>query len=134
MTTAPDIGPHIAAITTALTARGLAVGDGGAPSPIPTTRMYAALYCDPGQSQSESLGDRRTNLVLGFQVTAVGPTATKCLWVAQQVRAALHGRLTVEGRATWRPDELGGPPVQRDDDVSPPLFFLPIQYQLKSTA
>ncbi|MGW6739723.1 hypothetical protein ACWGDX_03070 [Streptomyces sp. NPDC055025] len=134
MTTPPDIGPHITAVTEALTGQGLTVGEGGAPVPVPASRMYAAVYFDPGQALTESLGDRRTMLVLGFQVTCVGPTQTKCLWVAQRVRLALFGRLTVAGRATWRPEELGGPPVQRDDDVSPPLFYLPVQYRLQSTS
>ncbi|MET9479878.1 hypothetical protein [Streptomyces sp. NPDC006638] len=134
MSTPPDIGPHIKAVTTALTDRGLVVGDGSAPNPIPATRRYVALYFDPGQVSSESLGDRRSVLSLGFQATCVGPTATECLWVAQQVRVALFGRLVVSGRTTWRPEDLGGPPVQRDDDVSPPVFYLPVQYRLQSTS
>lgn len=132
--TAPDIGPHMDAVLGALTGGGLAVGTGGAPDPIPNTRMYAAVFFDPGQALTESLADRRTLLALGFQITAVGPTAVKCLWVAQQVRTLLHPRLSVAGRAVWRCEELGGPPVQRDDDVTPPVFFLPVQYRLQSTS
>ena len=134
MTTAPDIGPHLDAVVGALEGAGLAVGQGGAPSPVPSTGRYVALYFDPGAVGRESLADQRTDFVLLFQVTCVGPTATKCLWVAQQVRKALYGRLVVAGRAALRPEELGGPPVSRDDDVSPPLYFLPVQYRLQSTA
>ncbi|MFF2522234.1 hypothetical protein [Streptomyces liangshanensis] len=134
MSSPPDIGPHIEAVTAVLTGRGLVVGEGGAPNPIPAKGMYVALYFDPGQVGSESLADRRTNLALGFQATCVGPTAVKCLWVAQQLRVALFGPLTVAGRATWRPEELGGPPVQRDDDVSPPVYYLPVQYRLQSAS
>ncbi|WP_431999330.1 hypothetical protein [Streptomyces sioyaensis] len=134
MTTAPDLGPHLEAVVGALEGAGLAVGQGGAPSPMPASKRYVALYMDPGTVGRESLADRRTDLALLFQVTCVGPTAEQCLWVAQQVRRALFGPLMVAGRATWRPEELGGPPVARDDDVSPPLFFLPVQYRLQSTA
>ncbi|MFJ2174331.1 hypothetical protein ACIOHE_15635 [Streptomyces sp. NPDC087851] len=132
----PDLHPHMVAVRGALEGAGLVVGDGGAPPPqaIPATGIYVALYFDPGQSLSESLADARTDFVVSFQVTCVGPTATKCLWAAQRTRLALHGRLTVDGRAPWRPEELGGPPVQRDDDVSPPLFYLPVQYRLMSTS
>ncbi|WP_309144185.1 hypothetical protein [Streptomyces sp. BR123] len=124
------------AVTAALVAAGLAVGDGGAPpaASIPPTGIYAALYFDPGQSLSESLADQRTDFVLSFQVTVVGPTAEKVRWAAQRTRAALHAPLTVAGCTAWRPEELGGPPIQRDDDVSPPLFYLPVQYRLQSTS
>lgn len=133
---APDIKPHTDAVVTALAGAGLAVGDGGAPlaASIPSTGIYVAVYFDPGQSLSESLADARTDYALSFQVTCVGPTAEKCRWAAQRTRMALHAPLTVAGRASWRPEELGGPPIQRDDDVSPPLYYLPVQYRLQSTA
>lgn len=134
MTTVPDIKPHMDAVAAALQGAGLAVGQGGAPSPVPSNQRYAALYFDPGQVLTESLVDARTGFSLGFQVTCVGPTQDQCLWVAQKCRIALHKPLAVSGRSAWRPEELGGPPVQRDDDVTPPLYFLPIQYRLKSTA
>lgn len=131
---APDIKPHVDAVTAALVAGGLTVGDGGAPASIPATGIYAALYFDPGQSISESLADQRTDFALSFQVTCVGPTPEKCRWAAQRARMALHAPLTVAGRTARRPEELGGPPIQRDDDVSPPLYYLPVQYRLQSTA
>ena len=131
---APDIKPHVDAITAALTGAGLTVGDGGAPASIPATGIYAVLYFDPGRSVSESLADQRTDFHLSFQVTLVGPTAEKVRWASQRLRDALHGPLTVAGRNAWRPEEDGGPPVQRDDDVSPPLYYLPVQYRLQSTA
>ncbi|MFG2400772.1 hypothetical protein [Streptomyces lydicus] len=134
MTTAPDIGPHLDAVVGVLEGAGLAVGQGGAPSPVPASKRYVAVYFDPGTVGRESLADERTDLAVLFQVTCVGPTATQCLWVAQQVRKALYGVLAVAGRSAFRPEELGGPPVARDDDVSPPLFFLPVQYRLQSTS
>jgi hypothetical protein len=133
---APDINAHVAAVIAALAGAGLVVGDGGAPpaASIPSTGIYVALYFDPGQSLPESLADQRTDFALSFQVTAVGPTAEKCRWATQRTRVALHAPLTVAGRTAWRPEELGGPPIQRDDDVSPPLYYLPVQYRLLSTS
>jgi hypothetical protein len=131
---APDIKPHLDAITAALVGAGLVVGDGIAPASIPPSGIYVVLYADPGQSMRESLADQRTDFLLGFQLTCIGPTAEKARWAAQRVRMALHAPLTVSGRTAWRPEEQGGPPVQRDDDVSPPLFFLPVQYTLQSTS
>lgn len=129
--TAPAVLPHLDAVQAALTVAGLAVGLGGAP--VPAVTRYVALYPDPGQSVRESLADRRTDLTLMVQATCVGPTAEQALWVADKVRGALAGGLTVDGRLVWRPEELGGPPLARDDDVTPPLYFVPIQFQLRST-
>lgn len=131
---APDIKPHTDAVMSALTGAGLAVGDGGAPASVPANGIYVALYFDPGQSLPESLADQRTDFALSFQVTAVGPTAEKCRWATQRTRAALHAPLAVAGRTAWRTEELGGPPIQRDDDVSPPLYYLPVQFRLQSTS
>lgn len=133
---APDITPHVDAVKAALAGAGLAVGDGGAPpaASIPPTKIYAAVYFDPGRSVTESLADERTDFDLGFQVTYVGPTAEKVRWAVQRGRMALHGPIVVAGRNAWRPEELGGPPIQRDDDVSPALYYLPVQYRLQSTA
>jgi hypothetical protein len=129
--TAPAVLPHVDAVQAALTGAGLAVGLGGAP--VPAVSKYVALYPDPGQSVSESLADRRTDVMLMVQATCVGPTAEQALWVADKVRSALSGPITVDGRVAWRPEELGGPPVSRDDDVTPPLFYVPIQFHIRST-
>jgi hypothetical protein len=129
--TAPEVLPHVDAVQAALTAAGLAVGLGGAP--VPAVDRYVALYPDAGQFVTESLADRRTDFVGMVQATCVGPTAEQALWVADKVRSALASVLTVDGRVVWRPEELGGPPVSRDDDVTPPLFYVPIQFQIRST-
>jgi hypothetical protein len=135
--TAPAVLPHRDAVEAALTDAGLVVGLGGAPPSAPpagTQDKYAVLYFDPGQSMTESLADARTDFACTFQMTCVGPTEEQALWVADKARAALHGQLTVQGRTAWRPEELGGPGVQRDDDVTPPLYFVPVQYRLQSTS
>ncbi|WP_327378011.1 hypothetical protein OG393_31040 [Streptomyces sp. NBC_01216] len=131
---APSVLDHRDAIVAALEAVDLTVGTGGAPDPLPATGMYAVVYMSPGRSVSESLADQRTSFDGLFQVTAVGPREEQCLWVADKVRSALHGGVTVAGRSAWRPEEIGGPPVIRDDDVTPPVFFAPIQYMIRSLA
>lgn len=133
MTAPPDVQPHVDAVLAALAGAGLTVGDGGAPATVPSSRRYAVVYPDPGQVLTESLADSRTDLALWFQVTCVGPTAEQARWVANKVRSVLFSPLSVSGRALWRAEELGGPPVQRDDDVTPPLFYQPVQYRLRST-
>lgn len=131
---APDIKPHVDAVVAALANAGLTVGDGVAPATVPTNGIYVVVHFDPGQALPESLADARTDFALSFQVTCVGPTPEKCRWATQRTRMALHAPLAVAGRTAWRPEELGGPPIQRDDDVSPPLYYLPVQYRLQTTS
>lgn len=140
MTTAipPLVLPHRNAILAALQPLAtranspIAIGEGGAPDPIPNNQMYVGLYVSAGRATTASLAGERTNFQVPFQVTAVGPTVEKCLWVADRVREVLAVRLPVTGRGTWQTEEQGGPDVQRDDDVTPPLWFLPVQYRLSS--
>ncbi|MFD7609718.1 hypothetical protein [Streptomyces sp. NPDC059828] len=134
--TTPTVLPHMDAVQAALTATGLTVYLGGTPTSsgwVPPDK-FAVLYFDPGMAVRESLADRRTDFDVTFQVTCVGGSVERALWVADKVRQALSVQLTVAGRASWRPEDLGGPPVARDDDVTPPLWFLPVQYRLKSTS
>lgn len=131
---APAVLPHRDAVKAALEEQHLVVGLGQAPDPLPADRKYVILYFSPGRSESESLADERTDYSALFQVTCVAPDEERCLWLGDRVRTALHGPLAVAGRTAWRPEEIGGPPVSRDDDVSPPVFFLPIQYQIRSTS
>jgi hypothetical protein len=135
-TGAPEALPHLDAVEAALAASGLAVGVGSKPlaAAIPASGIYVVLHMGPGQAERESLADERTDYSAVFQVTCVAPDAARCLWAADRVREALHGPLTVAGRQAWRPEDLGGPPVDRDDSVSPPVYFVPIQYAIRSTA
>lgn len=138
MTTVPLALPHRNALLAALQPLAvrptgpIAIGEGGAPAPAPKSGLYAVLYVGQGRRSPGSLADDRTTLSLPFQVTSVGPTAEQALWVADRVAEALAPVLAVDGRATWRVEEQGGPPVQRDDGVTPPVYYLPVQYRLQS--
>lgn len=131
----PTVLPHVDAVQAALTAAGLTVYLGGTPSSTGWTPpdKFAVLYPDPGRSVRASLADDRSHFDMTFQVTCVGASVERVLWVADKVRTALTPPLTVAGRQAWRAEDLGGPPVQRDD-VTPPLWFLPVQYRLMSTS
>lgn len=110
----------------------IGIGEGGKPATVPAGGLYAVLYVSAGRNAAASLTGDRTTLSVPFQVTSVGPTAERALWVADRVREALAPRLTVDGRSAWRVEEVGGPPVQRDDDVTPPLYYVPVQYRLQT--
>jgi hypothetical protein len=134
--TAPDVLPHVDAVQAALQTAGLTVYLGGTPADAGWTPpdRYAVLYPEPGTAVRESLADDRTDLDAVMQITCVGGDSERALWVAGRVRRALAAPLTVEGRACWPPEDLGGPPLARDDDVTPPVWFVPIQYRIRSTS
>ncbi|MFI9332010.1 hypothetical protein ACIGZJ_31265 [Kitasatospora sp. NPDC052868] len=132
-TPVPEDLPHVLAAQSAIEATGLAVYLGGAPAGralLPAT--YVVLYPSPGIESAASLADDRTGLDLMLQATAVATTPEGAIGTAGRVRRAVAGGLVVDGRVCWRPEALGGPPLQRDDDVTPPLWYLPMQYRIRS--
>ena len=134
MAAPPEVLPHVDAVQAALEAADLTVFLGGTPTTAGWTPpdKYAVLYPEPGEAVRDSLADTRADFMTTFQVTCVGGSMERALWVADRVRQALSGPLSVEGRSAWRPEDLGGPPVQRDDDTNPPSYFVPVQYRIKS--
>lgn len=129
--TTPEVLPHIEAVEAALTSAGLTVYTGGAPATITLPKTYVVLYPDPGVLEPSSAADDRTVLDGIVQLTCVGSTAQGAIGTADRAAAALVV-LSVDGRACWRPERLGGPPLQRDDDITPPVWYLPVQYRLRS--
>lgn len=131
---APQVLPHVDAVQAALETATLTVYLGGAPTNAGWSPpdVYVVLYPEPGEAVRESLADARADFNGVVQITCVGASAERALWAVDKVRQALVDPLVVAGRSCWRPEDLGGPPLQRDDDVSPPLWFVPVQYRLQS--
>lgn len=130
----PDVLSHMDAVKAALETAELTVFVGGTPTTTGWSPpdKFAVLYPDPGMAVCESLADKRTDFDSTMQVTCVGGDPERALWVAGRVRQALAAPLTVVGRVCWPPTDLGGPPLARDDDVTPPLYFIPVQYRVMS--
>lgn len=129
--TTPNVLDHVDAVTAALTAQGLTVYLGGAPAG--QSAPYCVLYPDPGMPVRASLADDRVNFITVVQITCVGTTAEQALNYADRASSALSAPLPVTGRTAWRPEHLDGMPVQRDDDVTPPVFYAVGRYRLRST-
>ncbi|MEV8046383.1 hypothetical protein AB0P02_21420 [Streptomyces griseoluteus] len=127
----PEALPHVDAVQAALETAGLTVYVGGAPRTPPD--RYAVLYPEPGTAVRESLADDRSDFETTMTITCVGIDWGRTLWVADRVRKALAAPLVVEGRSCQRPEDRGGPPLARDDDVTPPVWYLPVQYWIGST-
>lgn len=130
--------PHATAILDRLeTWPGLAtvkIGDHVAPksSTGKIVAPSAVLYLRPGGEITGSLGCLDTDGWLPFQITCVGQVAQQAMWVADRVHEALTSSpLLVTDRFVGRLRRTYlGPHAERDEDVSPPLFYVAPEYRL----
>lgn len=94
---------------------------------------YAVLYVREVTAEGW-LGDRYRDLLVEFQVTCVGTGPEQAMDVADKSRTALLTQTpTVPGRVVqplWQ--EPTGEPLLRDDDVTPPLYYLPLIFRMRS--
>lgn len=117
--TVPSAREHTVAVVAALIGAGLTVGNG---SGAGLTTPYAVVYADLGALDGP-MGDRFADLAQTLTIHYIGAGPDQAQWVADKGRAALLAGVNVPGRALL--DVVCEPagPVQRDDDVSPPLFL-----------
>ena len=105
--------------------------DGEGPQDPASRVPYVVVRTDSGQTHG-SLGDRYTDLTMLVWVTAVGGTREQAQWAADKARIALldNAGPAVSGRL-WHPMwQETSQPVQRDDAVSPALFYQVAAYRL----
>lgn len=141
-----EVDPHaqaiLAVLETAVMPDGapVRVGDGVAPlraqnDPNSVVAPCAVLHMRAGGSVTGSIGCINTDAIFRFQVTCVGRTAREARVLADTIGAYIEGaEVTVDGRETVR---IGRPPgsgpiltPERDDDIVPPLFYVPVEYRL----
>lgn len=139
------LNPHALAILGALApleelTQPIRVGDGVAPLSTDgeVVAPCAILHLRPGGETFSSVGCTDQDATIPFQVTCVGRTAEQARIVADKVAEELDGAtLTVSGRAIFRVRRprgpVGGPP-ERDDTLTPPLFYVPAYYSLMSVS
>lgn len=141
----PRLRPHVAALMTRLAT---ATMPGGAVIPAGNHRNVMStatppkivapanvLYIRPGGSVTGSLGCPDTDVWLRFQVTSIGVNPDQTFAVADAAFGVLTASaLAVEDRAIFRVKRTWfGAAVQRDETVSPPMYFVPAEYELWST-
>ena len=125
----PIVRDHTNGIISALEAE-LVVGDAVAPDVDPP---YAVVYPVPGGSTSGTLADPDDDAVFVYQVTCVGKSREQAEWIADKVLQLLQAGVTGPGRRVLRvsPDMHGG--IQRDDQVTPPVFASFPRFRIIST-
>jgi hypothetical protein len=114
------IRAHVAAVKALMTFG--VVYDGVVPDR--TTGAYRVLYADSGSIASDDLAHSSTWRQWRFMTTSVGTTPEQARAFAEHAQSELVGvRPTVSGRSCGPIYHDGSRPVDRDDDVSPPLFY-----------
>ena len=132
--TAPvvDAGLLVAAIKTAMT--GIAYGEAAKPT-VTAGSPYVVAWFDSGTVGDRSLRSRDGfSLVATFQCYGSSPESVRI--AVRKVRAAVFSLFgtTVGGRTVLMPESLASPPMQRDDDVQPPLWWQADEWRFRTTA
>lgn len=140
--TVVERGPETDAVITVLSTAALLVGDGirppggGFPGDdasqefVPYCVVYPGVTARIDGPESDPDADTDTE----YQVTSVGVTRAQAAFVADKARHALleHSPI-VAGRDVLLVEWSMGRPAERDDDVTPPLFYAIDIYTLTTT-
>lgn len=131
--TAVARGPETAALLTLLNAADVLTGDavrppgGGFPGDDSTRPFvpYAVLHQGVTVDVDGPVSDPNADAANEYQVTSVGLTRASASVIADRAKTALLTTpLTVAGRHVQLVEWTGGRPADRDDDTTPPLFYV----------
>ena len=134
MTTSPVLREHTAAVVAALVAAGLSAEAGRKPADLPTGGRYVVVW--PGPSDFDGpVADPSADVAWGFQLTGVGTSVEQAEWVADDAQTAVlpAGAVAVPNRAISGLRATHREPARRDDDVSPPAWYVAQTYQAFSS-
>jgi hypothetical protein len=127
--TVPTSRPVTIALLAALTDAGLTAAEGTGKG---LTAPYSVLY--PSSPDLDGpLGDRYADAEHTVMVHHVGAGPEQAEFQSDQVAAAWLPGLTVTGRSVLYVDRTDSQPVQRDDDTSPPLYYVVDTYVVATT-
>ena len=133
--TAPAVSPQpvIDALKAALQTVGVALGDGA--KPATTSTRYIVAWFDAGTVDDWSLRTRDGFSFVGtFHCYGQTPEAARFAYRALTAAVlALRGQ-TVGGRMAMAPEQLTSLPLQRDDDLEPPLFDAVCEWRIRTIA
>ena len=116
-----DPQPLIAAVKAAVA--GVAYAEGKKPT-VAAGAPYVVAWFDAGTVGNRSLRSRDGFSLVGT-FNCYGSTPESVRIAVGKVRAGVMSLFgdVVAGRTVQMPEHLAGPPMQRDDDVAPPLWW-----------
>lgn len=120
---------HTQALLSVLQATGRPVGD--AVAPPAASAPYVVLYPQSG-TRGGPIADPDADAALTYQFTCVGRDRRGAQWLADRVADVVRN-VAFPGRALLRVQLLNDSPVERDDDVTPPLWYATPVYQFWTT-
>lgn len=120
-------------ITVALGAVGVPVGIGGRPANV-GTKPFVVIWPDAPVRSAVTMkaNDGQTTTLVCH---CLGLTPAAAVIAERKLADALYGLFgaTVDGRVLRYPEQLSSLPLTRDDDVSPPLYDLAVEWRLRTT-
>lgn len=137
MTTIHKQGPFVDFVITTLTAGGLTVGDGIAPTSVPAGAGFCVVYSIAGGITDGTVDDPNEDASPNIQVTSSSVKPDQCRWLADKVRelinAAVPADLSDGRRVFWLNFPMASMTMLRDDDVQPPRWYVPDRMELGTT-
>jgi hypothetical protein len=130
----PSSQPLVNALKAACTTRGLPFGDGGKPAGLTNGVPYVVAWVDAGRVTDRTLRGRDGFRVVGT-FHAVGSTPDSARIAATKLRQAvlsLH-RMVVGGWQVQLPVHAPALTMDRDDDVSPSIWFQADEWSFQLT-
>ena len=121
-----------AALSAALAASNVAFGNGK--KPATATTRYIVAWFDAGSVSDRSLRSRDGWSQVGtFHCYGQTPEAAQGIYgLLTEAILGLH-RTTVDGRVLDMPEQLTALPLQRDDNLSPPLFDFVCEWRFRAS-
>ena len=133
MPTVVNAQPLVDAIEAAVTAQGVAIGNGEKPT-VAAGKPWVVHWMDAGTVDDRSMRSRDGFLLTApFQVYGFDPDSIRI--AVRKVRAAilgLHG-MTVDGRTVQRPVHEPSPLMSRDDDADPEQWMQYEEWRIRTT-
>lgn len=126
-----DAQPLADALAAAMTAEGIAYAEGRKPT-VAAGRPYVVGWFDQGVIGDQTMRFRDGwSMVVVLQSYGLSPDSVRV--AVRKARAAVLGLAgdAVAGRVVQMPTHQASPPMQRDDDVDPPLWWQADEWRIR---
>lgn len=126
------VQPIVAALQQALDTSHVALGDGEKPKAAST--RYIVGWFEAGSVTDRTMASRDGfSAVATFHCYGQTPDAARFAYAALTTAVlGLFGQ-TIDGRRLLMPEQLTSLPLQRDDDLNPPLFDAICEWRFRTT-